>query len=93
MLPPIIVLTVGTSFIPKIGNQTQKIPPKTSVKDNKVRSAPGNRTPLVKSLVVSDSLLIFQLNKSRRTEKRFCVGLLNDEAREEGRTDYIIKGC
>ena len=29
--------------------------------------APGNRTPLVKSLVVSDSLLIFQLNKSRRT--------------------------
>ena len=41
MLPPIIVLVVGTSFIPKIGNQTQKIPPKTSVKDNKVRSAAG----------------------------------------------------
>ena len=41
MLPPIIVLTVGTSFIPKIGSQTQKIPPKTSVKDNKVRSAAG----------------------------------------------------
>ena len=39
--PPIIVLAVGTSFIPKIGNQTQKMPPKTSVKDNKVRSAAG----------------------------------------------------
>ena len=41
MVPPIIVLTVGTSFIPKIGNQTQKIPPNTSVKDSKVRSAAG----------------------------------------------------
>ena len=40
--PPIIVLAVGTSFIPKIGNQTQKIPPKTSVSDSKVRSAEGN---------------------------------------------------
>ena len=29
MLPPIIVLVVGTSFIPRKGNQTQKIPPKT----------------------------------------------------------------
>ena len=36
-----MVLGVGTSLIPKIGNQTQKIPPKTSVKDNKVRSAAG----------------------------------------------------
>ena len=41
MLPPIIVLAVGTSFITKICKQTQKIPPKTSVKDNKVRSAAG----------------------------------------------------
>ena len=41
MLPPIIVLAVGTSFIPKIGNQTQKIPPIISVKDNKVSSAAG----------------------------------------------------
>ena len=41
MLPPIIVLAVGTSFIPKIGSPPQKIPPKTSVKDNKVRSAAG----------------------------------------------------
>ena len=41
MQPPIIVLTFGISLIPKIGNQTQKIPPKTSVKDNKVRSAAG----------------------------------------------------
>ena len=41
ILPPIIVLVVGTSFIPINGNQTQNIPPKTSVKDNKVRSAAG----------------------------------------------------
>ena len=41
MHPPIIVLAEGTSFIPKIGSQTQKIPPKTSVIDNKVRSAAG----------------------------------------------------
>ena len=31
----------GTSFMPKIGNQTQKIPPITSVNDNKVNSAAG----------------------------------------------------
>ena len=31
----------GISFTPKIGNQTQKIPPITSVKDNKVSSAAG----------------------------------------------------
>ena len=36
-----IVLVDGTSLIPKIGNQTQKIPPTTSVKDNKVNSAAG----------------------------------------------------
>ena len=40
--PPIIVLAVGTSLIPKTGNQTQKMPPKTSVNDNKVRSAAGS---------------------------------------------------
>ena len=40
--PPIIVLVDGTSFIPKKGTHTQKIPPKTSVKDSKVRSAAGN---------------------------------------------------
>ena len=39
--PPIIVLVDGTSLIPKIGNQTQKTPPKTSVSDNKVSSAAG----------------------------------------------------
>ena len=39
--PPIIVLVEGISFIPKIGNHTQKIPPITSVKDNKVNSAAG----------------------------------------------------
>ena len=32
---------VGTSFIPNNGNHTQKIPPITSVKDNKVNSAAG----------------------------------------------------
>ena len=31
----------GTSFIPNKGNHTQKIPPITSVKDNKVNSAAG----------------------------------------------------
>ena len=36
-----IVLLFGTSFIQNIGNQTQKIPPITSVKDNKVNSAAG----------------------------------------------------
>ena len=41
MLPPIIVLAVGISLIPRKGSQHQKIPPRTSVKDNKVRSAAG----------------------------------------------------
>ena len=41
MLPPIIVLAEGTSFIPKIGSQTQKIPPKTSVSERSVKSAAG----------------------------------------------------
>ena len=31
----------GTSLIPKSGSHTQKIPPMTSVKDNKVNSAAG----------------------------------------------------
>ena len=31
----------GTSLIPNNGNQTQKIPPITSVRDNKVNSAAG----------------------------------------------------
>ena len=41
MLPPIIVLVDGISLIPKIGSHTQKIPPKTSVKESNVRSAAG----------------------------------------------------
>ena len=36
-----IVLLEGTSLIPKIGTHTQKIPPITSVNDNKVNSAAG----------------------------------------------------
>ena len=36
-----IVLVEGISFMPKIGNQTQKIPPITSVNDNNVNSAAG----------------------------------------------------
>ena len=36
-----IVLVDGTSLMPRIGNHTQKIPPTTSVKDNKVNSAAG----------------------------------------------------
>ena len=39
--PPITVVFDGTSLIPSIGNQTQNIPPITSVKDNKVSSAAG----------------------------------------------------
>ena len=39
--PPTIVLVDGTSLIPNKGNHTQKIPPITSVKDNKVSSAAG----------------------------------------------------
>ena len=35
------MLVEGTSCIPNHGNQTQKIPPITSVKDNKVNSAAG----------------------------------------------------
>jgi len=39
--PPTIVFVDGISLIPNNGNQTQKIPPITSVKDNKVNSAAG----------------------------------------------------
>jgi len=39
--PPIIVFVEGISFIPKIGIQTQKIPPITSVNESKVSSAAG----------------------------------------------------
>ena len=37
--PPMIVLLEGTSLIPRIGNQTQKIPPMTSVNERRVNSA------------------------------------------------------
>ena len=36
-----MVFVDGTSLMPNNGNQTQKIPPTTSVKDNKVNSAAG----------------------------------------------------
>ena len=39
--PPIIVLVVGISFIPNNGNQTQKIPPITSISDSNVNYAAG----------------------------------------------------
>ena len=39
--PPITVPWLGISLIPKIGIQTQKIPPITSVNDNRVSSAAG----------------------------------------------------
>ena len=41
MLPPIIVLVDGISFMPIKGTHTQKIPPRTSVKESKVKSAAG----------------------------------------------------
>ena len=36
-----MVFVDGTSLMPNSGNQTQKIPPATSVKDNRVNSAAG----------------------------------------------------
>ena len=36
-----IVFVEGTSLMPNIGTQTQKIPPTTSVNDNNVNSAAG----------------------------------------------------
>ena len=36
-----MVFVDGISFIPNKGNQTQNIPPITSVKDNRVSSAAG----------------------------------------------------
>ena len=39
--PPIITVKVGTSLIPKIGIQTHKTPPTTSIKDNSASSAAG----------------------------------------------------
>ena len=36
-----MVFVDGISLIPNSGSQTQKIPPTTSVKDNKVNSAAG----------------------------------------------------
>ena len=39
--PPMIVFVDGTSFIPNKGNQTQKIPPITSVSESNVSSAAG----------------------------------------------------
>ena len=36
-----MVFVEGISLIPKSGNQTQKIPPITSVKDKRVSSAAG----------------------------------------------------
>ncbi len=39
--PPIIVFVDGISLTPNKGNQTQKIPPITSVRDSRVNSAAG----------------------------------------------------
>ena len=39
--PPIKVFVLGTSLIPNNGNQTQRIPPKTSVSERSVKSAAG----------------------------------------------------
>ena len=35
------MFVVGTSLIPKIGNQTQNIPPNTSVSESNVKSVAG----------------------------------------------------
>tara|TARA_Y200000002_G_scaffold95100_1_gene76774 strand:- start:316 stop:477 length:162 start_codon:yes stop_codon:yes gene_type:complete len=39
--PPTIVFVEGISLIPSHGSHTQKMPPITSVRDNKVKSAAG----------------------------------------------------
>ena len=39
--PPIIVFVDGISLMPIHGSHTQKIPPITSVRDNKVKSVAG----------------------------------------------------
>ena len=41
IIPPINVFVLGISFIPNSGSHTQKIPPKTSVSERRVRSAAG----------------------------------------------------
>ena len=39
--PPTMTVKLGTSLMPNIGTQTQKIPPPTSVKDSSDSSAAG----------------------------------------------------
>jgi len=39
--PPTIVFVEGISLMPSHGSHTQKMPPITSVRDNKVKSAAG----------------------------------------------------
>ena len=39
--PPIITVILGVSLIPNTGNQTHKMPPTTSISDNKANSAEG----------------------------------------------------
>ena len=41
MKPPIITVVLGTSLIPKIGSQTHRTPPTTSIKDKSASSAEG----------------------------------------------------
>ena len=66
--PPMIVLADGISLIPKIGNQTQKIPPITSVKDNKVSSAAGKFLEDL-SLLLQFFIIVFILRE---------IGVLSD---------------
>ena len=51
IVPPIKVFKLGTSLIPKIGSQTQKIPPKTSVRERRVRSAAGKYLALAEYII------------------------------------------
>ena len=49
--PPINVFGLGISLIPRKGNHTQNIPPTTSVKDNRVKSATGRYLDFIENII------------------------------------------
>ena len=44
-------MTLGTSLIPNHGNQTQKIPPNTSVRERRVKSVAGRYFDLIENKI------------------------------------------
>ena len=52
MIPPATVVTLGISWIPKIGRYTQRIPPTASTSDNNnVSSAAGKNLALIENKI------------------------------------------